>query len=765
MASFRFTKLKITIGYTLLLAILLFSLLFVHREMEVLSAADNQQNLRTDSLLTLLHEKDSNTLQMLRVLSEANDSLLSASEIEEIISEQQDSVITLQRVQHRVITKSDSLITTPKKKGFFKRLAEAFSPSEQDSAVLLNTSMEQATDTIIEPVATKDSIQKKIRMATEEKRLQRKRRIRRTSTRYQRMNTELTARMDSLIKGYEQEMSMRARQEAELQQEVRMRSARIIGGIAVGAVLLSAFFLILIGRDITRSNLYRKQLEEANKRAEDLLVAREKLMLTITHDFKAPLGSIMGYAELLSRLTQDERQQFYLDNMKSSSEHLLKLVSDLLDFHRLDLNKAEVNRITFNPAQLFEEIRVCFEPLTAAKGLVMRCDIAPELSERYISDPLRLKQIVNNLLSNAVKFTYQGEISLSASYNSSRLTIKVADTGKGMTPEDRERIFQEFTRLPGAQGEEGFGLGLSIVSKLISLLEGTIDVQSTVGEGSCFTITLPLYPVGKSITETTIPEKEETEVMPSTKVIRVLLIDDDKIQLNMTAAMLKQHGIDAVCCEQPEELIEQLRTSVFDVLLTDIQMPAINGFDLLKLLRASNIPQAKTIPVIAVTARSEMDKAALKEHGFVGCLHKPFTVKELLHTVNAGQLSADEAHIMEDMTNRDADASYDFAALTAFSEGDQEAARSILRTFIEETRKNADRMQQALTDKDTDVIAAMSHKMLPLFTLIGASELVPLLTWLESMRGQSFTDEIGSKAERVLLEIQQVLQKAASSLH
>lgn len=765
MASFRFTKLKITIGYTLLLAILLFSLLFVHREMEVLSAADNQQNLRTDSLLSLLHEKDSNTLQMLRVLSEANDSLLSASEIEEIISEQQDSVITLQRVQHRVITKSDSLIATPKKKGFFKRLAEAFSPSEQDSAVLLNTSMEQATDTIIEPVASKDSIQKKIRMATEEKRLQRKRRIRRTSTRYQRMNTELTARMDSLIKGYEQEMSMRAHQEAELQQEVRMRSARIIGGIAVGAVLLSAFFVILIGRDITRSNLYRKQLEEANKRAEDLLVAREKLMLTITHDFKAPLGSIMGYAELLSRLTQDERQQFYLDNMKSSSEHLLKLVSDLLDFHRLDLNKAEVNRMTFNPAQLFEEIRVCFEPLTAAKGLVMRCDIASELSESYISDPLRLKQIVNNLLSNAVKFTYQGEISLSASYDSSRLTIKVADTGKGMTAEDRERIFQEFTRLPGAQGEEGFGLGLSIVSKLVSLLEGTIDVQSTVGEGSCFTITLPLYPVGKSITETTTSEKQEAEVVPSTKVIRVLLIDDDKIQLNMTAAMLKQHGIDAVCCEQPEELIQQLRTSVFDVLLTDIQMPAINGFDLLKLLRASNIPQAKTIPVIAVTARSEMDKAALKEHGFVGCLHKPFTVKDLLHTVNAGQLSADEAHITEDMTSRDSDASYDFAALTAFSEGDEEAARSILRTFIEETRKNADRMRQALTVKDTDGIAAMSHKMLPLFTLIGASELVPLLTWLESMRGQHFTDVIESKAERVLLEIQQVLQKAASTLH
>lgn len=766
MASFRFTKLKITAGYTLLLAILLFSLVFVHREMETLSAADDQQNLRTDSLLALLHEKDQNTIQMLRVLSEANDSLLSASEIEEIISEQ-DSIIVQQRVQHRVITKRDSLITTPKKKGFFKRLSEVFVPSKQDSAVLVNTSLEIATDTILEPTSSKDSLQQKIRMATEEKRLQRRKTIRRTSTKYQRMNTQLTARMDTLIKQYEEEMTLRARQDAELQQEVRMRSARIIAGIAIGAVLLSAFFLILIMRDISRSNRYRRELEIANRRAEDLLIAREKLMLAITHDFKAPLGSIMGYTELLSRLTEDERQRFYLDNMKSSSEHLLKLVSDLLDFHRLDLNKAEVNRVTFNPSQLFDEIYVSFEPLTAAKGLTLQCHVASELNGKYISDPLRLRQIVNNLVSNAVKFTQKGEITLTATYDSSKLTIAIADTGKGMATEDRERIFQEFTRLSGAQGEEGFGLGLSIVKKLVTLLEGKISVESTLGEGSCFTVVLPLYPIGESIMESkpsseseTMDMDEGTIVVPSMKVIRVLLIDDDKIQLSLTAAMLKQHGIDAVCCEQLEELIEQLRTSVFDVLLTDIQMPAINGFDLVKLLRASNIPQAKTIPVIAVTARSEMDKAVLHEHGFAGCLHKPFTVKELLLTVNEGQLSADEAHITEDMGNT----GINFSALTVYSEDDSEAAYSIIQTFIEETKKNIERMQQALADKETDGIAAMAHKLLPLLTLIGASEAITPLKYLESCRGESFTSEIGDATSTTLSTVCMIISEAESYL-
>ena len=343
--------------------------------------------------------------------------------------------------------------------------------------------------------------------------------------------------------------------------------------------------------------------------------------------------------------------------------------------------------------------------------------------------------------------------------------------------EDRERIFQEFTRLPGAQGEEGFGLGLSIVHKLVLLLEGTIDVQSTLGKGSCFTVVLPLFPVGKSIVENKPfgsrikkPSKdtdvfpEETDAVPAMKVIRVLLIDDDKIQLNLTAAMLKQHNIDAVCCEQLEELIEQLRSSTFDVLLTDIQMPAINGFDLVKLLRASNIPQARNIPVIAVTARSEMDEKALHEHGFAGCLHKPFTVKELLVTLNEGQMSADEAHITHDMQLiTDAlpeDTLFNFSALTAFSEDDPEAACSIIRTFIEETGKNADRMQQALTDREVDGIAAMAHKLLPLFTLIGASESVASLRWLESCRGEEFSEEIEKTTLETLEAVRKVVRAA-----
>lgn len=597
-------------------------------------SSDNNDILRTDSLIGLLREKDANTVRLLRTLSEANENMISAHEVEQIIAEQ-DTIITQQRVQRRVTARRDTVVTQPKKKGFFRRLGEVFVPPKKDSAVQVQTVLEVATDTILDAYNPVDSLHEKLRIAARQKK-ETNNIVQRRKRNLQRLDHALTARIDSLLKGYEQETLLRAREEAEFQKAVRHRSAAIIASIAAGSVLLSVIFLIMIWRDITRSNRYRSQLEEANRFAEELLASREKLMLAITHDFKAPLGSIMGYADLLSRLTVDERQRFYLDNMKTSSEHLLKLVTDLLDFHRLDLNKAEINRVTFHPARLLEEVYVSFEPLTSAKGLSLKCDIDPELKGAFISDPLRLRQIVNNLLSNAVKFTSEGGITLAAcfvpkgdvAFPGNHLKLSVIDTGKGMEPDDRERIFQEFTRLPGAQGEEGFGLGLSIVRMLVQLLEGRIEVESKLGEGSTFTLRMPLYPVGGG------GEVEGGELRVESSV---------------------QHD------------------------------------------SAANSPLNKALA---------------------------------------------------------------FKTLTAFSGDDPDAAKSILESFVTETRLNADRLRQALEGEDTDGVAAMGHKMLPLFTLLGADELVVLLKDLEASRGVPFCEEIKEKSLLVLTFVEEAVTQA-----
>lgn len=770
------SKKKIAAGYVVLLAVLFYSLFFVHREMENLMSSDNSDILRTDSLIGLLREKDANTVRLLRTLSEANDSMISAREVEQIIAEQ-DTIITQQRVQRRVTARRDTVVTQPKKKGFFRRLGEVFVPPRKDSAVQVQTTLEVATDTVLDAYNPVDSLHAKLRTVAQQRKATNSVMQRRKRT-LQRLDHVLSARIDSLLKGYEQETLLRAREEAEYQKAVRHRSATIISGIAAGAVALSVIFLVMIWRDVTRSNRYRRQLEEANRFAEELLASREKLMLAITHDFKAPLGSIMGYADLLSRLTVDGRQRFYLDNMKTSSEHLLKLVTDLLDFHRLDLHKAEINRVTFHPARLLEEIYVSFEPLTSAKGLSLKCEIDPELKGTFISDPLRLRQIVNNLLSNAVKFTSEGGITLTASFvpkgdpafSGNHLKLSVIDTGKGMEPGDRERIFQEFTRLPGAQGEEGFGLGLSIVRMLVQLLEGRIEVDSVLGKGSTFTLRIPLYPVALNDTSEVNEQKNENSSSSpaQTPALHILLIDDDRIQLTLTSAMLAQSGITSVACLQLDELLEALRTDTFDALLTDVQMPAMNGFDLLNLLRASNIPQAKTIPVIAVTARSDMQREEFLKHGFAGSLHKPFMVNELLAELDIEKretgLVTPQNHIGTNAVQTDKIATeavpasaLNFSALTAFSGDDPDAAKSILESFVTETRLNADRLRQALDVEDTDGIAAMGHKMLPLFTLLGANELVALLKELEASRGEVFSEKIKEKSFSALAQIEDIV--------
>ena len=749
------SRFKVIVSYTALLAVLFFSLYFVHREMGVLMQTDGHDEQWVDSLSALLQEKDENTVRILRTLAEVNDSLISTTEIEDILTTQ-DTMPVQPRVKRRLVHHRDTVVTPPpprQKKGFFKRLREAFSPPEPDSSIQVKSSVEYIVDTLEEAYNPVDSLQARLREVVRRER-EVNTVISRRKQRLQAVNARLTARIDSLLKQYEEETLQQVRADAKRRKELRQNSARTVGAIAVGAVLLAAFFAIVIGRDIARNNRYRRELEEARRKAEDLLAVREQLMLAITHDFKAPLGSIIGYADLLSRLTVDGRQRFYLDNMKQSSQHLLRLVTDLLDFHRLDLHKAEVHRVPFHPARLLEEICTSFRPLTSDKGLELHCRLAPELSAAYVCDPQRLRQIVNNLLSNAVKFTGRGSVTLSATYGDGHLVVSVADTGCGMKPEDRDRIFQEFTRLPGAQGQEGFGLGLSIVRMLVQLLGGTIGVESDPGKGSTFTVRIPMPRTQEAAVEEAEPVPED---LPAAGACRLLLIDDDRIQLTLTSSMLKQQGIASVTCLQVDELLDALRDGGFDALLTDVQMPAMNGFELLRLLRASNIPLARDIPVIAVTARNDMPRESFVSAGFAGCLYKPFGIRELLDELAHVGVALSMSSPAEEGTAVPKEG-LDFSALTAFTGNDAEASRAVVQSFVEETRQNLLRLREALGRGDVDGLAAVAHKMIPLFTLIGAGQTVTLLRRLEVSKGQPLDGALKAVAQDALDGVEKVLE-------
>ena len=733
---------------------------------------DTLQQARLDTVRTLLQNKQWNMYAVLEAMRNTPTDQIYQEQLDSLIA-QQDSLLSTPHIRRKVITHHNSYTIHHKKKGFFKRLADVFAPGKEDSTQVSNVIQEEYTDTLDEVYSPIDTISSMITGIQHKVFQTRQKETEMLNTRISSLRvigSGLSQRVNQLLENIEHDEQEAARTKLMQEEEIRKEAAETMAKIAIAAFVLVLVFSIVIARDITRNNHYRRELEKAKSYAENLLVAREKLMLTITHDIKAPAGSIIGYIDLLIRLVNDRRQQFYLSNMKSSAQHLLALVTSLLDYHRLEAGKMDLHPVAFNPHELLTDIYNSFLPLAEKKQLQL--DFKEKLPETLTleGDPFRIRQIVENLLSNALKFTAAGGITLQAEYHGNQFVFCVSDTGCGMTASEQERIFKEFTRLSSAQGQEGFGLGLSITRKLVELLLGRIDIESAPGKGSTFKVSMPL----PSISPKPAPGSKEPAITLPKIHLRIAIIDDDRIQMHLTEAMLhnaaeevKGFKVETVCCEQPEELIEQLKNRTFDLVFTDIQMPAMNGFELLHHLRNQNFAQAQSIPVIAITARGDMNENDFLQKGFAGMLQKPFNqselkkvVKNALPHLTVSDNIPDTSPVQKDTheTSPHTDQPYNFSPLTAFSEDDPEAAKEILRTFAQETQKNMEKLQTAISNKDMEALCATAHKMLPTFLMIEAQKAIPMLKWLEQQRGtQTYTPEAEQAAEAVIAETKQVL--------
>ena len=732
---------------------------------------DTLQQMRLDTVRSLLRNKEQNMVLVLEAMKQSPTDELYRQQLDSLIM-QQDSILSSTHVRRRVVTHRNSYTIHHKPKKFFRRLADVFSPGKPDSTQVDNIIQEEYTDTIdeaynpVDTIATMlTSIQHKVFQTRQESMRTLDARINQLRIAGGRVSQRVNQLLDNIEDDEQKAMEVRIAHE----QDIRQQAAWTMATIAILAVLLVLIFFTIIWRDITRSNHYRKELEKAKLYAENLLVAREKLMLTITHDIKAPAGSIIGYIDLLIRLVQDRRQQFYLHNMKSSANHLLDLITSLLDYHRLEAGKMDIHPVTFNPHELFESIYTSFLPGAEKKQLTLNFEENIPRTLNLEGDPFRIRQIAENLISNALKFTSQGSITIQVDYEQNRFTFRVEDTGCGMSIQEQQRVFQAFTRLQSAQGQEGFGLGLSITKKLVELLNGEITIESAPGKGSMFQVVLFLPKVTKA------PITQVETLSDDKKQWRILLIDDDRIQLNLTEVMIydlfnhAQHNIPPVikCCTQPEELFKLIASETFDIVFTDIQMPAMNGFELLQKLRSLDVPQAKNIPVIAITARSDMDETDFCTQGFAGCLHKPFNQTELLKIFKTHMQEDWKGNTVQtDSKPSDTECTYNFSPLTAFSGDDPAAAHEILETFIGESTKNYERMKQALSNKDMADMCNVAHKMLPTFTMIEARKAIPALQWLEFHRGNTdLSDEARQHADEALSCIADVIKEAKKVLN
>lgn len=715
---------------------------------------DTLQQARLDTVRGLLREKEKNMIAVLEAMADSPAEALYQAELDSLLNKQ-DSLLRAPRIQKKIITHRNTYTIHHKKKGFFKRLAEVFSPGKNDSTQVNNIIREEYADTISEvynPIDTIVNLISDIRGKVFDTQQQQQRTLLERINKLRIAGSELSLRVTQLLESIETDEQEAAFSKIRQEQEIRNQAAQTIEIIATIAVVLSLIFFIIIWRDLTRSSHYRKELEKSKLYAENLLAAREKLMLTITHDIKAPAGSIIGYIDLLVRLTKDRRQQLYLTNMKSSAQHLLELITSLLDFHRLEAGKMDLQQVAFHPDELFNNIFHSFLPLAEKKGIALTFD--ERVPEELVleGDPFRIRQIAENLLSNALKFTSKGNIRLRVNYQGNRFTFSIQDTGCGMTHEEQTRIFQEFTRLQSAQGQEGFGLGLSISKKLVELANGTIHIDSIPKQGSTFTVSLPLPHISTSNSGISKNDK----LLPNARM-HILLVDDDSIQLHLTQAIILNTLVNdetsaekkplIVCCQQPEEAIQILKSQSIDIVFTDIQMPTLNGFELLQQIRQLQIPHADTLPVIAITARGDLDEKDFQAKGFSGMLQKPFNQSDILQIFtrlfsvqpvsDSSETSATETpeHKEEVPTY-----TYQFTPLTAFSENDPEAATEIMKTFIQETYKNIQSLQEALQTKDSQQLCAIAHKMLPTFTMIEAKEIIPTLQEMDRRRKSGLSD-------------------------
>lgn len=412
--------------------------------------------------------------------------------------------------------------------------------------------------------------------------------------------------------------------------EMREQSYIHIGCLTGFVLLLLIISYLIIHRNANRINHYEKETEKLIERQNqsiqqnaELIASRKKAVHTIIHELRSPLTAIIGYAGMIEMVNDTDKTGTYIQSIRQSSDRMRDMLCTLLSFFRLDNGKEEVKISPCRISAITHVLETEFMPIAMNKGISLT--ITNHAEAVILTDKDRILQIGNNLLSNAVKFTERGKISLTTDYDNDILKIIVEDTGTGMTEEEQQRVFGAFERLSNAATKDGFGLGLSIVQRIVAMLGGTTRLESEKGQGSRFTVEIPTQ------SAEVLPEQPYQSHVRNNKVYRdVIAIDNDELQLLMLKEMYAQEGIHCDACTDVSDLMEMIRNKEYHLLLTDLNMPEIDGYELLELLRSSNVGNSKSIPVVITTASGSCNKEELLERGFAGCLFKPFSMSELM---------------------------------------------------------------------------------------------------------------------------------------
>lgn len=747
---------KVSIGYAAVAIIMVLAIALVYGNTKSIIAINQaskeyiaKKNTADSTMTSLLKEEQENLRQLSDAMAGKPDKNYLREKVNSL-NMGKDSVVVHSKAPQTHEAKSTTVEVVKTRKGFFRRLADAFKKEHAETLSVKKDSNMAVVDTVVTPVNVAENVAD-ILQQIEKKENHEKR------SHADNMNKEVED-----LKVVSTQLALRsAKQLSDVHQKERGAMQRAIsqamearrdllwqmGLLAIVTIAAVMVLIVVIWRDSKKEREYQESLEAANEEIQCVMNQRERLLLTITHDIKAPAASIAGFIDLMGDYVSSRKGMECLHNIKNSAVHLSHLVASLLDYHQLENGLMKVRPTTFSLVRLVAECVEGMRLRAEEKGLRLSYDTT-KAEGLFLADAFRIRQILDNLVGNAIKYTDCGGVTVKALVSKAmgkhQLTLSVKDTGKGMTTEDKRKVFQAFARLGNAQGIEGAGLGLSITKELVALLDGEIHVYSTVGKGSIFTVTIPVE-----------PSKEETTKKDARKAFanhKILILDDDKLQLQLIQEMLRRIVDDSwrvFACGHVVDALTTLHNERPALMLMDIEMPEMNGTEMIRHVNHAQMT------VVAMTAHDNSIKGQLLEAGFDDCLFKPFGIDQLARILGKeanGQVVADDTTPTDGPSSR-------FDSLVAFAGGDEDAAREIVSTVKEELARHLSDLKEMRESAILPVenIGKVAHKLLPIASMT-RMESVEALTALspECIHGIG-EGQIREYLKMVINELQDIL--------
>lgn len=771
--------LKVALGYSAIAIIMILAISLVYSNTKSINAINEasreyiQKRGAADSTISsLLKEEQRNLKQLSDAMAGRPTQNYLQNKVKNL-NTGKDSILVHSKAPQTHEAKKTTVEVLKTRRGFFRRLADAFKKEHAETLSVKQDSNRAVIDSVTTPVNVAenvatilDQIDKKEKVATQDH----KQSINKEMEELKMVSAKLALRSAKHLSDVHQREKDNMQEAIEKAMEARKHLLWQMELLAIVAFFAIVIMIWFIWRDARKERIYRENLEAANEEIQRIMNQRERLLLTITHDIKAPAASISGFIDLMKDYVSNPQGLECLQNIKNSAAHLSHLVASLLDYHQLENGLMKVQPTSFSPAQLVAESVEGMKLRAEEKGLEISFECKMKGMEYFRADAFRIRQILDNLVSNAIKYTDRGSVTIQAQVSEilgkPTLTLSVKDTGKGMTDEEKQKVFQAFTRLKSAQGIEGTGLGLSITQELVSLLDGEIILHSTLGKGSTFIVTIPIEPAPMEESQEMAPSEIKHDPSPDSAQDKegqnsgshqvtdikkkpefanhkILILDDDKLQLQLLQEMLRRIVGDTwqvFACNHVMDALTTLHNEQPALMLMDIEMPEMNGMDMI-----AHINHTKMM-VVAMTAHDTSILEQLLKAGFDDCLFKPFSMEKL-----------------SDILGIESQSKPQLDSLLAFAGGDEEAAKEILDTVKQELAAHLTNLKEAVEEESlsTDRIGKAAHKLLPIATMMQMGCLEELKALSPEYIGEIEEAEIREKLKVVIT----TLSAAVSDLY